>query len=235
MKKIASTLAAAALLAASTVMVSSPAQASTGKVTICHATGSGKYVTQTVAKDGAAGGHAGHQNGADIIPAFSWVEEGVRRYFDGQNLDKVALIENGCKEAPTSTAAQPNPPIYTPASCARPEFPYGQVTLPAELGNGVASATDPALNPDNTQWSTQYTLAADTEDTDWSWPTDQTGLFTFPVVPITADPLWVTDSKTGAGACEMPETGAEMWMIPAGAAGAALILGGGLMARRRTA
>jgi LPXTG-motif cell wall-anchored protein len=232
MNKASSALIAATILAASIIGFTSPAQASTDTVTICHATGSGKYVTATIDKDGTANGHAGHQDGQDIIPAYSWVEDKTRLYFDGQNLDLVDLIGKGCKSPATPGTVTINPPVYVPASCSRPLLPYGEVVIPADKGEGIASATTPALNAANTVWSTAYTLNANTEDRTYAWPANETGQFSFTVVPITADPMWVTDSKTGAGQCEMPDTGAKDFILP-GALGLGALAVGVLMVWRR--
>jgi LPXTG-motif cell wall-anchored protein len=230
--KASSALLAATILAASIIGFTTPAQASTDKVTICHATGGGKYVTATITKDGTANGHAGHQDGQDIIPAYSWVSNGTRYYFDGQNLDLVDLIGKDCKGPATPGTVTINAPVYVPASCSRPSLPYGEVVIPADKGEGIASETTPALNEANTVWSTAYTLKPDTEDHTYAWPANQTGQFSFTVVPITADPMWVTDSKTGLGQCEMPDTGASNFILP-GALGLAALTVGVLMVRRR--
>lgn len=237
MNKLTTILAATALAAAPMVALAAPASAGSDKVTICHATSAanGHYNLIEVAKDATAGGHAGHQDGGDIIPAYSWVEKGTRYYFDGQNLDKAGILANGCKLPATPGTVTVNAPTYVPASCARPDLPYGQVTIPADKGQGIASATAPVLNPAKTLWSTAYALTPDTESTTYAFPAGVTGVFDFTVVPLTADPMYVVDSKTGQGGCEMPETGAKDWMIPAGLTGAGLILAGAVLARRRTA
>lgn len=232
MKKTSSALLTAAIVAASIIGFSTPAQASTDKVDICHATGSGKYVSQSVAKDGTANGHAEHQDGRDVIPAYSWIEDKVRHYFAGQNLQLVGLIAAGCKAPAVPGIVTVNAPVYVPASCSRPTLPYGQVVVPADKGAGIEANTEPALNDANTVWSTAYSLKPDTEDRTYAWPANQTGKFEFAVVPITADPMWVTDSKTGVGQCEMPETGAKDFILP-GAVGLAALAAGALMIRRR--
>lgn len=235
MKKVSSFMLAAGIIAASTISLASPALASSDKVDICHATGSGKYVSQSVAKDGTAGGHIGHQDGADIIPAYSWVDKGVRYYFDGQNLDKAALLTTGCKAPATALTAAPVAPVYVPATCADPSLPYGRVIVPGQLGlgDGVAEASRAGLNDTHTQWSVGYALKAATEDTVYSWPAGFNGTYTFDVVPLSADPMYVLDSKTGAGSCEMPDTGAQSWMLPAAGVGFGLMVAGFLMTRRR--
>jgi LPXTG-motif cell wall-anchored protein len=207
---------------AAAVSVAAPAQADSGKVDICHATGNGKYVPQSIAKAGAANGHATHQDGADIIPAYSWVDGKVRYYFGGLNLDKAALLATGCKAPATPVTAAPVAPVYVPASCSNPELPYGRVVVPANRGEGVGATTEPAVNAGHTDWSVAYTLNADTEDRAYSWPSGTSGTYSFHVVPITEDPMWITDSKTGVGQCEMPETGASLpWALAGG-----LLLGG---------
>lgn len=237
MKKI-TTIAAAAALIAAPLALAAPASAGTDKVTICHATGSGKYIEQSVAKNGIVSGHAGnsHQSGADIIPAFSWIEDRTRNYFDGQNLDKLDLLANGCKAPAEQIPAAPNAPVYVPASCARPNLPYGEVVIPKDLGAGVAGASS-AFSPDSPTWNVTYALVEPTEDRVYSWPAGFDGNYSGPIVPITADPFWITDAKTGEGHCELPETGAADYALPVAGGLALLTLGAAAMitARRRKA
>lgn len=217
-----------------------PAQASSDKVGICHATGSGRYIPLDVAKDAAAGGHAGllHQEGADIIPGFTWIQAGKRYYFDGQNLDKLDLLAAGCIVSETVTV-KANPPVYHPAACTDPSKPFGYVTVPADLGTGVASATEPALNPANTAWSVTYTKAANTREATYVWDKGSTGVYSFEVKPLSADPAYVFDTKTGKGQCEMPDTGASPELVKfAGIGGGIILLGtlalaGSAILRRR--
>jgi hypothetical protein len=225
MKKLITALLAGLMLTGATLAISTPAQASSDKLTICHATGAdGKYVTETPDKSGVVAGHAGasHQDGQDIIPAFTWVADGVRHYFDGQNLDKAALLDTDCKAPATTVTASPYAPTYIPASCATPDLPYGRVVVPGALGlgEGVADASRAGLNPANTEWTVKYTLTQPTDSTVYQWPAGFDGTYKFTVVPLSADPLYVLDSRTGVGACEMPDTGAG------GISNAALILGG---------
>lgn len=238
MKKYAAASLAAGIAAASLLAVAGPAQAGSDKVDICHATGSGKYVPLSVDKNAVTKqGHDTHQDGRDIIPAFSWVEDKTRYHFAGQNLDKVDLIANGCTVPAEQVPAKPQPPVYVPASCARPELPYGEVIVPADKGEGVAGASDPRLNDGKTQWSVSYALTQPTEDRVYSWPAGFDGSYRFDVVPITADPYWVTDSATGVGQCELPETGALTGALPwaGGALGLGLLaFGASKVARRRT-
>jgi LPXTG-motif cell wall-anchored protein len=235
MKKVSSFMLAAGIIAAPTISLAAPALASSDKVDICHANGSGKFVPLSVAKDSTAGGHIGHQDGADIIPTYSWVDKGVRYYFDGQNLDKAALLTTGCKAPATGVVASPVAPTYVPATCSDPSLPYGRVIVPGQLnlGEGVAEASRAGLSEDHTTWSVGYALKAATEDTVYSWPAGFNGTYTFTVVPLTADPMYVVDSKTGVGSCEMPDTGAGSWMLPAAGVGFGLMVAGFLMTRRR--
>ncbi len=222
MRKIATTALTIGLLGAA-LTSATPASAGTATVDICHATGNGKYVAQSPAKSADVAGHAGHQDAADIIPAFSYVDKGVRHYFRGQNLDKVQLLATGCKVPAAPVTAGPIAPVYVPASCSRPTLPYGEVVVPTVKGDGVASSTEPSLNAESTVYSVAYTLAADTEDIVYSWPAGVDGSYVFDVIPITADPYWVIDSETGVGQCELPDTGAEA--LPIALAGT-LLLGG---------
>lgn len=238
--KTLSTITAAAALIAAPLALAAPASAGADKVTICHATSAanGGYTQISVDKNAIAGGHAGdqHQDGADIIPAFSYTDDRTRYYFDGQNLDKLDLLANGCKPAAEHLPAAPNAPVYVPASCARPNLPYGEVIIPKDLGAGVAGASS-AFSPDSPTWSVTYALAGPTDATVYTWQTGTDGNYSGPVVPITADPNYVTDSKTGAGQCELPETGAEDLILPGLAGLGLLTLGAAAMAatRRRKA
>lgn len=228
MKKFAAlALTAAAVVAP--IALAAPAHAGTDKVTICHSTAAGKWVEQTVAKDGTANGHAGHQDSADIIPAYSWIEDGVRYYFDGQNLDATGehLLANGCElPAAPDKPAVPNAPTYAPAACPDESSPNGRVTLPASLGDGIAAAGEPVWGEGTV--TVAYQLADG-----FVWAEGQTGSFTFNTVPITQDPLWVTDSRTGEAGCELADTGADNLLTVAAWGGvAALLLGAGLIVVR---
>lgn len=70
-------------------------------VTLCHATGSqtNPYVKITVNSNGALG-HAGskHQDGRDIIPPFTYNNQGQNASFPGQNWDAAgqATFNNNC-------------------------------------------------------------------------------------------------------------------------------------------
>jgi hypothetical protein len=241
MNKLSASLLTAALAAAPIIGLAAPAVAGSDKVTICHATGAdGKYVTQSVAKDGAANGHAGdtHQAGRDIIPAYSWLDGKTRRYFEGQNLELVSLIGTGCTAPAVDVIVSPAvAPAYVPASCARPDLPYGQVIIDPTPTEGIDGVPVPALNGDNTVWTVGYTLAAATEEAVYAWPAGTDGTYSFEVVPLTADPYYITDEKTGVGQCELPETGALMDALPwgAGAVGVGLLAFAASKLRRRTA
>lgn len=221
-----------------------PAQAGNvdHKIEICHANeGKKGYTNPTVdyssivnLTDGTVDpkGHAVHQDGRDIIPAFSWINDGVRYYFEGQNLDKAALLTNGCVEPATPGVVTPVPPTYTPATCLDPkatEHPYGTVTVPTELGEGVKSASEPTLNADKTVWNVTYTLKDSNEEFTYAWPANETGVYNLTVVPLSADKNWVTDSKTGVGSCELPDTGAQQSVLLYGGIGGGIILLGGLV------
>jgi LPXTG-motif cell wall-anchored protein len=239
MRKIIMAVFSMALVALSFVLVAPAANASSDKIGICHATGSGKFVSQEISKDGTANGHAGdsHQDGRDIIPAYSWVENKVRYYFDGQNLDKADLLLNGCISPVETVSANPLPPTYVPATCARPNLPYGEVIVPVDKGEGVAGSSDPSLNADNTVWSVSYALTQPTDEKVYTWPAGFDGSFSFKVVPITEDPFWETDSRTGEASCKLPDTGAQDYILPVGGAAILLALGSAalIMNRRKKA
>ena len=81
------------------------------KVTICHATASktNPYVVITVDPNSVfKQGHDQHQDGRDIIPAFTYDENGQTIAYPGKNLtpEGLALLANGCApSAATSVAA----------------------------------------------------------------------------------------------------------------------------------
>ncbi|MDT0171052.1 hypothetical protein [Pseudarthrobacter sp. BRE9] len=235
MKKSLIPAAVLALVAAPLLSVV-PAHAGSDKVTICHATSAanGHWNQIEVAKDATAGGHANHLDAADIIPAYNWVDKGVRYYFDGQNTDKLDILAAGCMAPAEQVVAAPNKPVYVPASCARPEEPFGRVVIPKDLGAGVAGASS-ALSPDNAKFSVTYALAAPTEERVYSWPAGVTGNWEFTAVPITQDPLYVIDSKTGKGQCELSNTGAVMTALPyaVGATGVGTLIFAASKIRRR--
>lgn len=235
-------------------IAATPAQAGNidHKIEICHANeGSKGYTNPTVdydsivnLKDGTVvkNGHAVHQDGRDIIPAFNWIDNGVRYYFDGQNLDKADLLANGCVEPAVPGVVTPVPPTYTPATCLDPKAkdnPFGTVNVPAELGEGIKSASTPTLNADNTVWNVTYTLKDSNEEFTYAWPANETGVYNFTVVPLSADKNWVVDSKTGVGSCELPDTGAAQDILLYGGIGAGVLLigatlmGANKLARRR--
>jgi hypothetical protein len=85
------------------------------KVTICHATGSATnpYVVITPSKQGVLNGHVGHQDGRDIIPPFSYVENGVTKQFPGQNWNATTqeLFHRGCTAGTTTPPGNPVNPV----------------------------------------------------------------------------------------------------------------------------
>lgn len=88
------------------------------KVTICHATGSSTnpYVVITPNANGVINGHAGsgHQGGRDIIPPFSYNDQGSTKQFPGQNWNAAgqATYNNGCK-APAGGRGSGTQPLAT--------------------------------------------------------------------------------------------------------------------------
>lgn len=209
------------------LVVAPAANAGTEKVGICHANeGKKGFVYIEVAKDGSVNGHAGagHQAGADIIPSFSWIEKvngvNTRMYFAGQNTTKTeaefSAADCGDVEEEFITVEMPAP-TYEPGKCGNPAFEDGKLTIPPAV-EGV-TVTDVKANG---IWSVMYAL-----DEGYVWKTPMPGsdefearVWEFEVKHISADDLWVVDSKTGVGGCEMPRTGG-------GISNTALILGGG--------
>lgn len=221
-----------------TFVSTAPANAGTEKVDICHATGlDGKYVQQSVSKDGTADGHAGtsHQDGQDIIPAFDWIDKNnVRQYFDGQNLNLAFMLDNGCNSptVPHTKVVDPIAPIFTDATCLNLT---GTVTA-ANQPEGVTLASGPVFS--NGTWTTTYTANKGYEFSDGT----TSATFTNVVVPAgVGDPNFIVDSKTGVGQCEMPNTGGGIndtaLMIGGGALGLGMIFLGivSLLNRRQLA
>jgi hypothetical protein len=238
MKKLYALVLSLALLLAGLIFAA-PAQAGEPdpKVDICHANNGSKGFTQNNVnissivnlKTGNPEGH-GLDTG-DVIPSFSWVNSGVRYYFDGLNLaSKGYILDTGCKENAVGVSVKPNVPTYTPPSCVLGDWkknPYGTVTLPENLGEGVDKVSfGPSLNTDDPKhgiWSVQYALKDNDDDFIYSWADGENGKFTIEATNISSDPLWVVDSKTGIGGCETAATGAS----PALTTG--LYVGGGIL------
>ena len=93
--------AAGVLGIASTAMAGEgPAPEDGEKVTLCHATASktNPYVVITVDPNSVfRRGHDQHQGGRDIIPKFTYEQDGQSMEYPGKNLDKGgALLANGC-------------------------------------------------------------------------------------------------------------------------------------------
>jgi hypothetical protein len=250
MKKVFASTISLALMAFGAVFFASPAQAGNEDVTFCHNTAEGKYEILTLPPAGVLNGHVGasHQGGLDVIPAFEYRDGNVIKYFDGQNLDKSYLLTQGCKENATPVSVTPNAPTYEPPTCQNPNAPWGQVNIPGDLGNGVASTTPAVqtISPDGKTavWKVTYTLEGDTEEHVYTWADgnpERTTLFSFDAVHISTDPLWVIDSKTGKGRCELSNTGASINEIALIAGGGAVGLGmiflgtTNFIARRRNA
>jgi hypothetical protein len=76
------------------------------RVTICHATGStsNPFVQITPSKIGVVNGHLNHQDAADIVPAFTYVDKGTAMFFAGQNLSDTGLYQlaHSCQLPTTS-------------------------------------------------------------------------------------------------------------------------------------
>lgn len=240
MKKVIAGVAVAGAMAISMGLGSIPAHAGSDdqKVQFCHSNEGSKgfsFVDTSISavvdvKTGLPKGHG--VDTKDIIPAFNWINDGVRYYFDGMNLDKVGQIDVANKscasDAPDNVAVVPNTPTYVPPSCPLPDGAneYGQITIPENLGEGVASTTPPVLDPTTNTWRVTYTLKADTADVNYEWANGQTGVFTFKAKHISEDDLWVVDSKTKVGGCELSNTGAAQDLLLYGGIGVGILAAG---------
>ena len=97
-------------------------------ISICHATGNpGHWVTLAANANGTVSGHAGHQDGRDIIQPFSYMHDGVTSSFPGQNWDAEgqAIFANGCAD-PYTPGPSPYDPtlVLTPPECPGPDAPF---------------------------------------------------------------------------------------------------------------
>jgi hypothetical protein len=249
MNKVIAGVAAAGAMAISMGLSAVPAQAGSDdqKVQFCHSNEGSKgfsFVDTSISavvdvKTGVPKGHG--VDPKDIIPAFEWVNDGVRYYFDGRNLDKVGQIDIANKscasDAPDSVAVVPNAPTYAPPVCPLPEGAneYGQITLPENLGEGVEKATVTEPTAASKQWTVTYTLKSDTADVDYEWANGQTGVYTLAAKHISEDDLWVVDSRSKEGRCELSNTGAAEDLLLWGTVGGVAVLGGAvaMVATRR--
>ena len=121
------------------------------KVTICHATGSEKnpYVIITPSKQGVLNGHVGHQDGRDIIPSFTYVEDGVTKTFPGQG--DVSLMATGCVKPDSATVPAVSCPlgVMGPVALGCPPANGGGDTETTTAVNTPISGTpqNPATGP----------------------------------------------------------------------------------------
>lgn len=147
------------------------------KVTLCHATSSSMnpWVSQSVAADGTANGHAGssHQNGRDIIPPFSYKDGHSTKSFPGQNwnAEGQAIYERGCENPPPKKDPPPTVQInigecVSDASTPPVTATFGNLVVGQPYsysGNGqstksfVASATTETRSL-GAAWSTSVTV-----------------------------------------------------------------------------
>ena len=234
MKKLTSgalsTTLAALSFGALAVTTAAPASANTGNIGYCQATASERnpfnYITASIDSllDNNGELKQGGINANDIVPAFSYItKDRVRKYFSGQNTTATSVSAADCPGGPELVQAQPNDPSYIPPTCLNPEYPWGRVSVPSDLGLGVASASEPVLNETAKNFSLFYTLKPDTRTEYFQWPdmSGETKNYILNATHISSDPLWVVDERTGEGQCELSATGAgdqiQWWMIPAAA------------------
>jgi hypothetical protein len=234
MKKLTSGILSTALAALSfgalAVTTAAPASANTGNIGYCQATASDRnpynYITTSIDAllDNNGELKQGGINANDIVPAFSYItKDKVRKYFDGNPKGQTIVTAADCPGGPELVLAKPNDPSYIPPSCSNPEHPWGRVSVPADLGLGVASASEPVLNESSKHFSLFYTLKPDTKTEYFQWAdtNGETKNFILNATHISSDPLYITDSVTGEGRCELSATGAgdqiQWWMIPTAA------------------
>jgi hypothetical protein len=116
------------------------------KVTLCHATGSETHMFEkiTVDANGAVSGHAGndHQNGEDIIPPFTYNDNGDEKSFPGQNWNAAgqATFNNNCVVPTGGQGGETPPPATTPTQQSQSQSQTQTFTTLAVGGSGGASA-----------------------------------------------------------------------------------------------
>lgn len=227
---IVSTTLAALSFGVLAVTTAAPASANTGNIGYCQATASERnpfnYITASIDSLLDSNGELkqGGINANDIVPAFSYItKDNVRKYFNGNPVGQATVTAADCPGGPELVLAEPSDPAYIPPSCLNPEYPWGRVSVPDDLGLGVALASEPVLNETAKTFSLFYTLKPDTKTEYFQWPdtSGETKNYILNATHISSDPLWVVDEKTGVGQCELSATGAgdqiQWWMIPAAA------------------
>ena len=159
---IAAITATLAIASLSIGLTSSSEAMGARKITICHATGSGRWVVITPSASGVYAGHSHHSG--DIIPAFAF-ERGKRSFhYGGKNLGPISvggptgqeILDNGCRiparpatvttlttqpsqTQPVPTAVPPTQPatsgpVPTPAPTAVPSTQPAGVPTTAPFG-----------------------------------------------------------------------------------------------------
>jgi hypothetical protein len=223
MKKIVSGILSLVLTVMGFVALSmvsvAPASANTGSIGYCQATASDRnpynFITASIDSllDNEGNLKQGGINANDVVPKFSYITKAnVRKYFEGQNTTKSTLTAADCPGGPELVIAKPEKPSYVPPTCSTYlTYPYGQVTFPADLGTGVASHSEAVLSDTKKVLSTYYTLKADTMTEFYQWDDvmgeTKTYAFNTQTIADVNDPLYIVDSKTGIGTCELSNTG----------------------------
>lgn len=179
-----------------------PAQASeTSKQAICHDTGSGKFVQNTVAKESIVKGGHGNSgvNAGDIVPPFDYNFGGEDHgAYSGKNWtdENKALWANSCN--PANVILTPDPIVAPVQTCAN-QNPTFSVPLPTNGLNVSSSDNGSGV------YTVLYELPKNTAHKTYTFPED----FVNPVTVTTVDnrPLDIYwDSAKGA--CNLPDTGA---------------------------
>lgn len=196
-----------------------PASADNPQLGYCQATNDKRepYRFISAAKTSLVDSEGAYRQGGinteDIVPGFKVVVnqagKNVRLTIDPQKTakDEADFTAADCPGVNRVLAA-PNEPTYTPAVCSDLNNPYGRVSVPSDLGTGVASYTGPVLSADKTVYTVTYVLKEDSKTVyQWEDVMGETKSYAFNVVNLTNDPLYVVDGKTGEGQCELSNTG----------------------------
>ena len=228
MKKFIAMLVALAIAFVATFALASPA-AATGngngngpvvmgkKVTICHFTSENashqynKIEVDVSSIVPAPTGHSQHDNGADVIPPFSYYEkvdgEWVLKQFPGQGNQTLLTYPGNKCEAPVVNE-----------KIAKPEAAFNDPCVTKNDTFSVAPGTGYTVGPvvkNGLVWSITVTLVDGYEWTDG-----------------TTDALVLTHTFTNAD-CDLPETGSATTNVIGGIVVLGLLAAGGLFLYRR--
>jgi LPXTG-motif cell wall-anchored protein len=106
------------------------------RITLCHATGSGRWVPITVAPNAALNGHGHHFD--DVVPAFTFRSQGRTAVYAGSNLGRLAgtnvtgqaLLQAGCSLPATTRTTADIPAVTASTPSIRPPAATAPIATP---------------------------------------------------------------------------------------------------------